>query len=160
MESLARVAAAGLLLVALLGLCVHYGAVADERGPYPTTDEIDENYGAYVGEDVLLFGDVLSVDGAADRATVRVDTSTAPFEMTVTRFSEQVQPGGVVQVYGTLRTDRTIDARNVAVVNPAGSSDAYKYAVSVVGAALVLVLFSREWRVEPDALAFEVRDGG
>jgi hypothetical protein len=33
-------------------------------------------------------------------------------------------------------------------------------AVSVVVAALVLVVFFREWRPDVDALAFEVRDGG
>jgi len=45
----------------------------------------------------------------------------------------------------------------VRVVNPAGSSEAYKYAVSAVGAVLVLALFFKYWRVDHRTLTFEVR---
>lgn len=151
----------GAVVVCLLGgLFVHYGTVADEYSPYPTTDELDANYGAHVGETVLLFGDVVSVSETDDRATVRVSTSTGSFEMSVTRFRERVRPGGVVQVYGVLQSDRTVEATNVEVVNPAGSSKLYKYAASVVGALLVLVVFFREWRPDLDGYAFEVRSDG
>ncbi|MFC7197221.1 hypothetical protein ACFQL4_25575 [Halosimplex aquaticum] len=62
-----------------------------------------------------------------------------------------------MQIHGTLQTGHTIAAANVEVVNPAGGSKLYKYAVSSVGAVLVLALFFRRWRFDPEALAFETR---
>lgn len=150
----------GVLCCLLFGLGVHYGAVEDERSPYPTTDELDADYGAYVGTETLVFGDVVAVDEAADRATIEVSTETGSFELTVAGFENAVQPGGTVQVYGVLRADRTVEATNVAVVNPAGSSNAYKYAVSAVGAVLVLVLFFSSWRFDAEDAGFEVRTDG
>lgn len=155
-----RVVVALVLLGVLVGLCVHYGAVEPDRGPYPTTDELDADYDAYVGESMLVFGDVTEIDESTDWATITVSTTTGEFDMTVTGFTATVQPGGVVQVYGTLEPDRTIAASNVEVVNPAGSSKLYKYGVSAVGAALVLVLFFRSWKLDRESIAFEVRSDG
>ncbi|MFB6139697.1 MAG: hypothetical protein ABEJ26_04600 [Halosimplex sp.] len=143
------------LLAAVAGLCVHYGATAEDHHPYPTTDDLATNYDAYVGEDVRLFGTVESVDDAADRGAIRVESGEGDFRMTVREFDARVRPGGVVQVYGRLEADRTIAATSVAVVNPADGSKTYKYVVSAVGAALAVVLFFRHWRVDPSALAFE-----
>jgi len=50
-----------------------------------------------------------------------------------------------------------VDAETVRVVNPAGASETYKYAVSAVGALLVVALFFRYWRVDIETLTFEVR---
>jgi hypothetical protein len=46
------------------------------------------------------------------------------------------------------------------VVNPSGSSLVYKYGTSLVGAALVLVVFFRYWRVDWGSLSLEVREDG
>jgi len=158
-HSLVRVAGVVVLLAAVGGLCVHYDATFDDNAPYPPTDDLATEYENYVGEETLVFGDVDRVDADAERATVRVDSDEGEFELLVRGFTERVQPGGVVQVYGTLEADYTISATNVAVVNPAGGSKAYKYAVSVVGAVLVLALFFRRWRVDTESLAFELRSG-
>jgi len=148
------------LLAAVGGLCVHYDATFDDNAPYPSTDDLATDYEHYVGEETLVFGDVERVDAEAERATVRVDSDEGEFELVVESFTERPQPGGVVQVYGTLEANYTMVATNVAVVNPAGVSKAYKYAVSVVGSVLVLVLFFRHWRVDTEGLAFELRSGG
>lgn len=155
-----RVLGVVVLLGAVTGLCLHYGANEERADPYPKNEALATDYDAHVGEDTLVFGTVRDIDRDANTATVEVDSDVGPFDMTVTGFSGSVQPGGVVQVYGVLRPERTIDATNVAVVNPAGSSNLYKYAVSAVGAVLVLALFFRQWRFDPDGLAFEVRDDG
>lgn len=160
MHPLVRGLAIVALLAALGGLCIHYADTAGAHHPYPTQDDLATDYDAYVGEDVRLFATVKQVDEAADTATVRVDSSAGSFRMTVDAFDVQVNPGGVVQVYGTLRANHEITAQNVAVVNPAGASKAYKYGVSVVGALLVLAVFFRSWEFDADVLAFEVgRDG-
>jgi hypothetical protein len=122
------------LLAAVGGLGVHYDATAGDRYPDPTSEELATEYENYVGEETRLFGDVERVDAYADRATIRVTSDEGDFELVVERFVERVRPGGVVQVYGTLKADYTMSATNVAVVNPASASKAYKYAVSVVGA--------------------------
>ena len=155
----------GLRLVAILvlvgvvfGLGVHYDAAEAGHSPYPSSTEIAVNYDAHVGEEAFVFGRVLTVDD--NRATIEVDSDRGVFQLTVDGFGKEVQTGGVVQVYGTLRPDRTINAENTVVVNPAEESNRYKYAVSTVGAALVLAAFLRKWRFDTDSLAFEVRGDG
>ena len=80
--------------------------------------------------------------------------------VTVRGADRVADPGGTMQVRGRLAPDRTVVAEHVLVVNPYSWSEPYKYAVSVVGAVLVLVVFFREWQPDVDALAFEVRDNG
>lgn len=147
-----------LVLGLVLGMGVHYDSQYSSQWPYPDHDALATEYDQHVGSDALVFGTVRSVDDGTAR--IEVDHTDGTVEMTVDDFEAAVRPGGVVQVYGTLERDRTITAGNVVVVNPAGSSTLFKYAVSLVGAALVTVLFFREWHVDVDELAFEVRDDG
>ena len=160
MHPLVRLFGVVVLLAAVGGLGVHYDVTAEDHYPYPTSEDLATDYERYVGEETRLFGDVERVDADAERAMIRVTSDEGNFELLVERFTERVQPGGVVQVYGTLEADYTMSATNVAVVNPAGASKAYKYAVSVVGAALVLALFFRHWWFDTESLAFELRSGG
>lgn len=160
MHPLVRLAGVVALLGVLGGLSVHYADDSVDHSPYPVNEDLATDYGTYVGEETRLFGTVKRVDEGARRATIRVDSEEGPFEITVEGFDASVRPGGVVQVYGTLREDRVVEAANVEVVNPAGGSKTYKYAVSAVGAVLVLALFFSHWRFDPDAVAFEVRSDG
>ncbi|WP_459191563.1 hypothetical protein [Halosimplex sp. J119] len=157
MHPLVRVVGVVALLGAVVGLCVHYDATESDNVPYPTEEELATDYETHVGEVGFLSGTVEGSDADADRATVTVESDEGDFRMTVDGFTAQVRPGGVVQVHGTLEADRTIAAENVAVVNPAGGSKPYKYAVSAVGATLAVALFFREWRFDADSLAFETR---
>jgi len=147
-----------LALLLVLGTGVHYDSQYGNQWPYPDHDALASEYDQHVASDTLVFGTVQSVDD--ETARIEVQHSDGTFEMTVEDFHAGVQPGGMVQVYGLLGPDRTITASNVVVVNPAGTSTLFKYGVSLVGAALVTVLFFREWRVDVDELAFEVRDDG
>lgn len=160
MHPLVRLAAVVALLGLVAALCVHYPATAPGHSPYPETEALAVDYDAHVGEEMLLFGTVERVDANADRATIRVDSSEGAFEVTVRGFAERVAPGGFVQVHGTLRAGQVVDASTVAVVNPDGGSNGYKYAASAVGALLALAAFFRHWRVDGESLAFEVRPDG
>lgn len=146
-----------LLLGAVAGMAVHYDAAYDDRWPYPTEDNLAESYDAHVGEQTLLFGTVETLDEGTQTARVRVEHSGGTFTMTVQNIDADVGEGGVVQLLGTLRPDRKIEADAVAVVNPAGSSNLYKYAVSILGALLVLVLFFRHWQIDFQKLTIEAR---
>ncbi len=144
-----------LSLVVVAG--VHYGAVEDSHRRYPSPDALATDYGSHVGERALLFGTVEAVDRAAGTARIRVDSREGVFPMTVSGFDATVRPGGTVQAFGPLRPDRRIDAERVAVVDRAGSSKTYKYVVSAVGVALVVVAVLRRWRPNVRRLVLEAR---
>lgn len=154
----------GLLVFALAGLLfgmgVHYGAVEDDRWPYPDEDALATQPAAHVGEAVFLFGTVTGVDTEAGTATVSVETDTGQFTLTVTSLDATVHSGGVVQVLGELTAERTVDADRVVVVSASGGAEWYKYGVSVIGAVLVLAAFFRHWRIDRDTWTFEVRRDG
>jgi len=152
-----RVTVAVLLVVVVAGSGVHYAAAEPTHWPYPTDDELTESYESAVGEQTLLFGEVQSIETAENTATITVEHTTGEFDMRVTNLDATVDPGGTIQVYGTLEPDHTIDADSVVVVNPAGSSTTYKYAVSAVGALLTLVVFFREWRIDREERGFVPR---
>jgi len=146
------------LVAALFGLGVYADATEQDRWPYPTAETLDGNYGQYVGQETLLFGTVEEIRG--ESAVIEVEHDSGTFLMEVQNFDATVQPGGAVQVYGTLGADDTIDANRVVVVNPAALSTWYKYGVSAVAASLFLLVFFRYWQVNLDTLQLEARDDG
>jgi hypothetical protein len=166
------------LAVALLGLCVHYDATAPVGTP--GNEDVATAYERHVGETVtvsVVVRDASGGPGSGGETTSAADATGTPGESNATatgvlrgferfgpvtvRGADRVaDPGGTMQVRGRLAPDRTVVAERVLVVNPYSWSEPYKYAVSVVGAVLVLVVFFREWRPDVDALAFEVRDDG
>jgi hypothetical protein len=152
-----RVLGIVLLGLLLVGMGSHYDANYDDHWPYPTGDALESDYGTHVGEQTFLFGTVRTVDRGNETVEILVRTDQGHLLLTVSGVSRDVQPGGVLQVYGTVRPDAHLTADNVIVVNPAGSSKAFKYAVSLVGALLVVVLFFRHWRVDRDDIGFEVK---
>ena len=147
------------LLVVLSGLFVHYDATAEEYERYPGNEDLVESYDSHVGETVQISG---TVRASSENGTMTV--VLRQFEsfgtLTVRGADRTAPPGGTVQVIGTLEPDRAVVAEHVLPVNAQSWSEAYKYAVSVVGAALVLVVFFREWCVDTEQFAFEVRDDG
>lgn len=152
-----RFALVALLLLATAGLGVAADATYEDRWPYPTADTLGTEYADHTGERTLLFGTVESVENGTAQIEVEYDEGT--FEMTVRNFDASVQPGGTVQVYGTLRPGQSIEAENVAVVNPAGSSLLFKYGISLVAVVLFLLLFLRYWRIDWQRYSLEARDG-
>jgi len=148
-------------LVAILGLMGgHYGMVEAEQWPYPHEDTLATHPGAYVGEEVLLFGTVTDTNSQADTATIRVESDYGTFSLTVKGFDAGVERGGVVQVLGPLTSERTVDAERIVVVNHSRSAKWYKYGVSIIGAVLVVTAFFRYWEIDTETWCFEVRDNG
>lgn len=149
-----------LLLVGLVFVSgIHYASVEANHSPYPTEEELKTDSGAYIGEQVFVFGTVESVEGQEYTATIRIDSDKGSVIAQVDDFATQrhVEPGGIVQVYGTWQESNVIAAENVRVVNPTGSTNVYKYAVSGIAAVVILVLFFRYWRVNIRDIGFEVR---
>lgn len=157
MSPIRRGALVVVLLLAVGGLCVTYDVAEDAWSPYPSEAELDADYDRHVGETTLVFGTVERVDRDSKTARVRVEHEDGSFTLTLREFDAAVERGGIVQAYGTLEPDRTMRVSETVVVNRSGGSELYKYAVSLVGAALILLLFFRRWRVSFDPPGFETR---
>jgi hypothetical protein len=154
-----RLVAAAALLGLVLVSGVHYDAAEPDHWPYPTPEELETEPDQHADQRVFLFGTVERLDETAGTARIRVESDEGPFVVDVTGFGTErdVRPGGTVQVVGEFRPGYVVAAERVRVVNPAGSSRLYKYAVSGVAALLVLILFFRHWRADVGTLSFEAR---
>ncbi|WP_415380092.1 hypothetical protein [Halosimplex sp. TS25] len=157
MHAAVRVGVALVLVASVFGLGIHYSANRSAHWEYPMDEELAERPSAYAGEQVFMQGEVVSIDSTNATGQVRSTYAGGAVTVTVRGFDADVRPGGVVQVYGVFRPDDVVDAETVRVVNPARTSERYKYAVSAVGALLVIALFFRNWRIDPGTLTFEVR---
>ena len=153
-----RIALVGVFLVLTFGLCIHWGATDNRTWPSSADAEtIAENPAAYDGERVLLFGTVQSVDADANRATM---VSGGVLELEVRDFEKNVEPGGIVQVYGELDQKSSVQyAENTVVVNNSAGAEQYKLAVSAIAVLLAAGLFLWYWRIDWWNLSFEVRHG-
>ena len=145
------------VVVSVVGMGVHYDSVFADRWPYPTEDELATDYDDHVGERTLLFGTVESVDDGTAR--VRIAADAGEYTLRVQSVDAAVEPGGVVQLLGEVRPGGVLVAERVVVVESSPGAALYKYGVSLVGAALVLVVFFRHWRVDIERLELEARDG-
>ena len=157
MNTWVRVAVALCLCLVLGGLFVHAEVTDDQRNPYPGAEELDDEYSAYVGQDVLMFGTVIEATDQQVRIEAEEDGTTVT--LAVTGADATVSAGGVVQVYGTLEPDQTIAAERIEIVNSSWWAELYKYGASAVGAIGFLVLFFRYWRLNRDNWTLEARDG-
>jgi hypothetical protein len=157
MHVLGRLLGVVLLGGVLLASGIYYESVEPHHWPYPDEDQLAADDGEYTGERVLLFGTVERVDPGDRTARNAVEADEETFTATVQRFDAAVEPGGVVQVYGTVRPNRAVLADRVRVVNPTGRSNRYKYAVSAIGALVVLIAFCRRWKIDRESLAFVSR---
>jgi hypothetical protein len=155
-----RLLAIGLVLLVTAGFGVHYGAAYEDNWPHPTADELAEDRGAYDGEQVLLIGEVTEI-GGDDGLTMMLETSAGEeIEIEVRGVKAAVEPGGVVQVYGTLAEGGTIQqADRTVVVNEDSADGRYKLGVSGIAGLLTAGLFLYYWRIDIREPAFEVRDG-
>lgn len=158
MKTTRRLALAVVLLAATLGLCVVEDATHRQRAAAPTAEEVATDYESAVGQQTLLTGVVESV--GEDSVTLRIESRGPSITLTATGADPAVDPGGVLQVFGTLEPEQTIAAERTVVVSQSGSDETYKWAVSAVGVALFLGLFFRQWTVDYRALRVEVREGG
>lgn len=153
-----RLGAIAVLFVLTVASCVHYGATYDESWPHPTGDQLAEDPGGWDGEQVLLFGTVETIGGDQFTMTVETDAGEAARVVEVRGSSVGAEPGGIVQVYGTLSEEGTVQqADRVVVVVESPDEQFSKYAISIVGLLVVAGFFLRHWRIDVWKLAFTAR---
>lgn len=148
------------LIAGAFGLAVHHGATYDENWPHPSGDQLEGNVDAYIGEQILLFGEVHSTEPDAITIHVTNDADEVVLELEVYGVEESVEPGGIVQVYGVLEGDRTMTPEETVVVDSSQTATMYKYVVSALGGVFAVGYFFRHWRVNARTLAFEPRNSG
>ncbi|QLK26830.1 DNA-binding protein [Natrinema zhouii] len=158
MRTASRIVIVAALLLVLGGLCVHYGATYDDNWPHPTGDQLQERgTEPFVGERVLLFGEVRAIDGDTISIHVTDDNDAVAAELEVYDIHTRVEPGGVVQVYGVLESETVLRADRTVVVNRGPNAAAFKLGASVVGLLLAVGYFLRHWRIEIRELTFRPR---
>lgn len=159
MRRLSRFVAICLLVCIAVGLCVGY-AEAD-RWAYPDTEDIALDPATYDGQQVLLFGDVQSVDPATH--TVVITAGSDPeLEFTVTAvpdsITDSIRAGVAIQVFGALdEQSTTVVADEIVVDYENGADFRYVYGTSLLGGLLAAGGFLWYWRVEPRKLVFVLR---
>lgn len=155
MNTAGRIFIAIFLFGSLVGMGVHYDATVNNHWPYPTESEVIEDYESNVGEVVFLSGRVTS----SSPLQLRVSSNGESTEIIVKNTDAYAEPGGFIQVYGILREGRNIDSKRVSVINRTAESLRYKYAVSVVGALIVSIVFFRHWEIDIANRALSPREG-
>jgi hypothetical protein len=156
MQTTWRLGLALVLLILVLASGVHYDAREERHRTQPTADQVVADYDRHVGDTTLLFGTVETIDRGDGTATIGVEASTS-IQIQVQGFDADVSRGGTVQVYGTLRPDRKMEADSIVVVNQDPASRYYKYAVSALGALVILAVFFRHWRIDWSNVGFVPR---
>ena len=146
-----RLVAVCLLLSAAVGLCVLYAAA--DRSAAPDSEAIAADPGAYDGQQVLVFGDVVGVDAASQ--SVEIVAGTDPereftVESVPDRTIESIEPGGSIQVDGVLAKDSTAIVAAEVVVDYRHPGDfRYVYLTSIFGGLLAAGGFLWFWRIDP-----------
>lgn len=144
-----RVALAGVLLVVLLSMTVHYDAVAARHDRTAMGSRQLSEYDEHVGDTAYFWARAVRSEAgvlvvrASDR-TLSVRTDLAP------------PPGSAVQVYGRLGPDGVVTPERVIVSR--SSNLRYLYAVSAVGGLLAAAAFLGTWQFDPERLAFVPRE--
>lgn len=158
-----RLALAICLCLVLVGLGVHYATSYDDRWPYPTEDELTDDYADHVGEETLVFGRVVDVDTETTELTLEAEADDGTRlelvadDVPTDGGQPAVEEGGFVQVYGTLEPGGEITTTETVVVNPDERAEAYKLGVSAIALLAGMGYFLVHWR--PTLTGWEVRRG-
>lgn len=149
-----------LSLLALLAVWSGTLAPAPGLGAYPTEDDLGTEYAAYVGDPAQVSGVVVATDpvvlDAAYEGYADGGYRTGELRLTVTDLETPVTTGEHLQVFGTVRPDRTLAATDAVVVPD--RNYLYTYLVSFLAGCWVLARLVRGWTVAWDDLAVRRRD--
>ncbi|WP_254535977.1 hypothetical protein [Halomarina litorea] len=157
-----RLLALAVLCSTLAALTIWFGALqpAPELGAYPTEDDLGADYPTHVGDPAQVSGTVVATDPVVLVAEYEAYTGdgyrTGDLRLTVRDLETPTATGDHLQVFGTVRPDRTIDATDAVAVPD--RNFLYTYLVSFVAGCWVLARLARGWTVEWSTLAVRPRD--
>jgi hypothetical protein len=125
-------------------------AGTNDRSEYPTIEELRTDYDRYVGQPHYFWGEVLATDGGS------FTTAYYGMNFTVVGSETEVEVGDTVQVYGTIRPNRRIAARNV--VRSAASGRQYMFGISAVAVVVTAAVFFCYWTADVETLSLTPRE--
>jgi hypothetical protein len=145
---LRRVLLVCVLLVVLSGTFVAYGSLgpAPDRNVYPDTRDLADDYDRYVGDRVVVSGEVVSTDPLVVAAS---DGRGGEVEYRIVQTSKRPAVGEDLRVFGVAREGGVVAARDGFVVDASGS--VYAYGASALAGGWVLGRLLRRWRLDPEA---------
>lgn len=123
------------------GMVVDYARHAEEQSPYPTKEEVRDNYQSHVGERVNFWTRVSAVreEGIVLHYGVTLFVPVPELD---------VSSGDWVQVYGTLKPEQRLALERIVVSQR--SNRLYMLGISVIGLLGTLGLFVRHWRIDTE----------
>lgn len=163
MDTTYRFLGIAVLLLATGGLCVQYAAT--DHWSYPSPGDISADPEAYTGEQVLLFGDVESIDHTNEEIVMGVGGRSTSLELIVEDVTPEIildlESGGEIQVYGTLQEDASVIVADEVVVDYRHDGDRrYVLGTSILGGLLATGYFLWYWRINLRRFQFEPRGDG
>lgn len=139
------------LVLLLVAMCVHYGAVADVEGHDRT--QVDHRklaaYEAHLGEQLYFWATVVE-----DTETGMVARSQG-HRLEITGTDTTVRRGDAIQVLGTIQPGGTVLAERVVVSSQ--SHLRYLYGISALGALVTALLFCRRWKIDWESITVAPR---
>ncbi|WP_252700279.1 Slp family lipoprotein [Natronosalvus vescus] len=151
---------AGILLCCLLaGMMVWAGTTTDDplEHQYPTDVEVTPTPETYVGEQVVLGGQIVDTDPVviATRASGYGRFLLVDANDQVQNVDGALETGDHVTVFGTLTDEEALVVEHGLTQNP--DDRGYMFLVSILGGLLVAGRFLNGWRFDRKALAFVPR---
>lgn len=142
------------LLCALTGLCVWYGTLGPDPAAwvFPRTAQVLDDVPSYVGERVVLSGEVVS----SDPAVVSVAGTDEPVRFRLEGVDRPPTPGAEIRVFGVVESTRTLRTLGFVTTRPGGL--AYAVVASLLGGLVALARLVRDWRVDRERWGLEPRE--
>ncbi len=143
-----------ILILILFSLFIWHGTLspAPEKGRYPGTDDVVDDYNRYVGEYVEIDGEVIETDPVM----IKLESGDRTIELEVADLREEPDEGDRLSVFGTVGENRTIYVSN-AMIRPLWRY-VYLYGISLLGAVWVGMRIIGQWRFDKKILAFKPRE--
>lgn len=150
----ARIVVIVILFILLFSLFIWYGSLspAPEKGRFPGSDELIEDYDSYIGEKVEVSGRVIETNPVI----IEVESGDRTIELEVAGLQEQPDKGDRLTVFGTAEQNKTIQAEN-SIIRPIWRY-VYMYGISVAAAGWIGLRILGQWKFDKKTLAFEPRE--
>lgn len=148
-----RLAALVIVLVIQLAVPALYGGSAAAESPFLDAEDLVDDRSQHVGEEVVLYGQVESLDPVVVNHRLD-DDSTARF--TVVGLDRQLATGQYIEVYGIVESERVVSARRSVVRGE--REHWYTYGISLFAVVVVFGLTARDWTVNTEDWVLEPRE--
>ncbi len=153
-ESKYRILTASILIILLFSLFIWYGGIKPDpdKGNYPGSEQLIEDYDRYVGKKAEITGEVID----KDPIKIEIEHGNKKAGLTITGTNEDVEKGDRLTVFGTVKQNHTIESENsfsVPFLNYI-----YMYGISGIAAVWILIRIIKQWKWSKERSRLEKRE--